>query len=120
MPLGSGGIGEHGEMAGCVIEAGKLEPGIGRRAVPALRGQRRGVATFEIRTNGRTARRCLHDDESPRLAQSHRRREACKLDQTLQGAGQERLAPEAPDVTAPREELAQAGAEDIVEMRLLA
>src|SRR3954463_16484234 len=105
-------------MAGRIVQAGELEPGIAGRAVPALLRQRLGVALFEVRANRCAARRCVDENKSPRLAQPHRRRKAGQTDEPLQCSGRKRVAPETPDIATPREQLAQTAAKGVVEFQL--
>ena len=115
VPPRGGRIGEHREMAGRIIEAGELEPGIGRPRVL------RSAPPAPWRCTFRSSREWPHGtpvcrrDKSPWLAQPHRRRQAGQTDEPLQCSGRERVAPEAPDVATPREQFAQAAAKGVVE-----
>src|SRR5580704_13333902 len=113
--LGRRAIGEHRQVTGRLVQAGELELRIEAGAVAALRGERLRVAGCKIPPDGGADRAVLDDDEAPRLAQADGRREAGKLDQRFQGAVRQLIAPEAPDVAAPNEKLAQARAERRVE-----
>src|SRR5580704_1826582 len=115
MALRRRAIGEHRQMAGRFIQAGELELCVKAGAAAALRGERLRIAGCEILPNGGAGRGVLDDDEAPWLAQAHGWREAGKLDQRFQGAVRQRIAPEAPDIAAPDEKLAQARAERRIE-----
>jgi hypothetical protein len=113
--LGRRAVGEHRQVTGRLVQAGKFELRIEAGAVAALRGERLRIAGREILPDGGAPFAVLDDDEAPRLAQADRWREAGKLDQCFQGAARQRVAAEAPDIAAPDQKLAQAGAERRIE-----
>ena len=102
-------VGEHRKMRRRFFQSGELEPRIEARAV--ARSARQALAALQTSKLSRIAARArvvLDDDETPRLAQSDRRRQARQLDERFQRASRQRIAAEAPDVAAPDQKIAQA------------
>src|SRR6185312_12961680 len=110
-------VGEHGKLAGRVVEAGELQPRIERGAIRRLHLERVLVAGLEALADERAARLVLDDDEAPRLGEADRRREAGDADQPLDGAGGKRRALEAPHVAPPAQEIVKTLAKLVVELR---
>ena len=99
--LRGGAIGEHGDLAGRIVEARKLEPRIERGAVRRLHRQRIFVAHLERGADGGAAALVLDDDETPRLRQSDRGRETGNRNEPLERALRKRRPLEAAHVAAP-------------------
>src|SRR6266511_103571 len=113
-------IGEHRQVTGRIVQPGKLESGIGGGSFGALRGQGVAVAAFEIFPNGCATAGIVDNHEAPGLTQADRRRQARQMDQALQCAGRQRIAPKASNIPPPHEQVAQPRAEAVVEARWLA
>ena len=115
MPLGGRAIGENGEVARCFLQPSELEPRIEPRALWGLRGECISVAASESPPDRGADRLVVDDDEAPRLTQSNRRRETGELNEALQRAARQGVAPEVPDISTPDYKVAQASAEIIIE-----
>src|SRR6185437_352947 len=105
------GVGEYRKMAWRFGEAGELELRVETGAFVLLRGERCGIAGFEIALDRRATRRILDNDKAPRLAQAHRGSKTSKLDERLQRAAGQWIAAKAADIAAPEQKIAQPGPE---------
>jgi len=115
VPLRSPAIGEDREVTGRLFQSGELKLRIAAGPLVALRLERGGVASREIPPDRGADRLVVDDDKTPGLAQSHRRGEACRLDEGFKRAARQWIAAEAPDIPAPDQKIAQAAAKSIVE-----
>ena len=102
--MGSLAIGKNSEMAGRVVEPGELQPSVLRGTFGSLAGKRRCIARREIPPDRGTAERVLDQDEPPRLAQPHRRRERSEFEQPLDRGFRQRIAAKPPDVPPPSQQ----------------
>src|SRR5262249_33732771 len=89
-------------------------------SLSTLRREGRGVAAFEILANGGAMGGIVDNDEPPGLTEPHRGGKTRELDQSLQCSTRQRIASKASNVPAPNEQVAQARAEGIIEIRWLA
>ena len=119
LPLRGPVVGEHGDLAGRIVEAGELEPRIERGAVGRLHLPKRPRCSPRNIGGARRGAPVLDEDEAPRLGQSDRRRETGDADQPLDGAVGKRGALEAAHVAPPSEQIEQLLPERSIELRRL-
>ncbi len=116
MPLQRAAVGEHRQMAGCIVEAGELQPGVGWCALRGLAAKRFAVAGLETGPHGRPPAGILHRYEPPGLAEANRRGQRRRVHQTLQRARGQGRGLEGAHIPPPDQEIPQSGPEGRIEV----
>ena len=110
-------VAEHGVLRRRRVEPRELQPRIGARAGLVLRGEGLGVAGLEIAAHRRALARRGDLDPAPRLAVADRGRKLRQRQYVLEQRARHGIAPKAPHVTPPRDQLVELIAEGFVELR---
>ena len=102
---------------GGVVEAGEFQSGIKTRLCAAIFGEGVSVAGLEVRTDGGAAFRVVDLNKTPRLAVADGRRHGGEGEQFIEGLIGDRIAAEAAHMAALTQQLLEAIAEGIAELR---
>ena len=111
-------VGEYREVNRRLLQPGELQPGIDRLLLASIALKRLLIGICKARHDRRALVGRDHMHEAPGLAETDRRRMACDLEQRVDAFRRDRVGLEAPHVTPPQDEGAEAVAKRLVENRI--